>query len=54
MQEIRRAIRDVPDFPREGIAFKDITPVLKDPELFGRIIDHFSERYKGVSPPSSP
>jgi adenine phosphoribosyltransferase len=31
---IRDAIRDVPDFPKPGIIFKDITPVLGDPELF--------------------
>jgi len=31
---IRRAIRDVPDFPKAGIVFKDITPVLEDAELF--------------------
>ena len=32
--EIRLAIRDVPDFPRAGIVFKDITPVLSNPKLF--------------------
>ena len=32
---VRQAIRDVPDFPKPGIIFKDITPVLLDPELFG-------------------
>jgi adenine phosphoribosyltransferase len=32
---IREAIRDVPDFPKVGIIFKDITPVLLDPRLFG-------------------
>lgn len=33
-QLLRRAIRDVPDFPKSGIVFKDITPVLLDPALF--------------------
>jgi len=33
---LRRAIRDIPDFPRAGIVFKDITPVLLDAELFHR------------------
>ncbi|MBN2506685.1 MAG: adenine phosphoribosyltransferase [Verrucomicrobia bacterium] len=33
--DIRRAIRNVPDFPKPGIQFKDITPVLADPGLFG-------------------
>jgi len=31
---IRKAIRDVPDFPKPGILFKDVTPVLRDPKLF--------------------
>jgi adenine phosphoribosyltransferase len=31
---IRGSIREVPDFPRPGIAFKDVTPLLGDPELF--------------------
>jgi adenine phosphoribosyltransferase len=34
--ELRRAIRDVPDFPKPGIVFKDITPVLADAKLFQR------------------
>ncbi|NQY81015.1 MAG: adenine phosphoribosyltransferase [Candidatus Caenarcaniphilales bacterium] len=34
-------IREVPDFPKAGINFKDITPILKDIELFNGIIDHF-------------
>lgn len=32
---LRQAVRDVPDFPKPGIIFKDITPVLLDPQLFG-------------------
>ncbi|MGE9268575.1 MAG: adenine phosphoribosyltransferase [Verrucomicrobiales bacterium] len=32
--DLKNAIRDVPDFPKPGIVFKDITPVLGDPELF--------------------
>jgi adenine phosphoribosyltransferase len=32
---LRAAVRDVPDFPKPGIIFKDITPVLLDPQLFG-------------------
>lgn len=37
--DIQAAIRDVPDFPKPGIMFKDITPVLLDPVLFGRVIE---------------
>lgn len=41
---VRAAIRDVPDFPKPGILFKDITPVLADPDLFRAVTDHFAER----------
>ena len=44
--ELERFIRDIPDFPKEGIVFKDITPVLADPEAMGRIIELLAERYK--------
>ncbi len=37
--EIARAIRNIPDFPKPGIQFKDITPVLADAGLFARSID---------------
>ena len=37
--EIRRAIRDVPDFPKPGIVFKDITPLLRDASLFRATTD---------------
>ena len=47
MDSIRNAIRDVPDFPKEGIMFKDITPILQDPVLFGSVIDALAERYAG-------
>jgi adenine phosphoribosyltransferase len=43
--EIAKAIRTIPDFPKPGIQFKDITPVLADARLFARsidlLIDHF-------------
>jgi adenine phosphoribosyltransferase len=39
------AIRDVPDFPKQGIVFKDITPVLGDPELFASAVDLLADRY---------
>jgi adenine phosphoribosyltransferase len=38
-QSLKRAIRDVPDFPKPGIVFKDITPLLADPELLRRATD---------------
>jgi adenine phosphoribosyltransferase len=36
---LRRSVRDVPDFPKPGVTFKDITPLLSDPELFARTVD---------------
>jgi adenine phosphoribosyltransferase len=39
VDKIYRAIRDVPDFPKPGILFKDITPLLLDPALFRRAVD---------------
>ena len=38
LQDIYQAIRDVPDFPKPGIVFKDITPLLLDPARFRRAI----------------
>jgi adenine phosphoribosyltransferase len=45
--ELRAAIRDVPDFPKKGIVFKDITPVLADGALFRRVVETLAERYRG-------
>jgi adenine phosphoribosyltransferase len=47
-QQIKQAIRDIPDFPKPGIIFKDITPVLKDPQLCINIVDAFVEQLKGI------
>src|SRR6185295_15312597 len=44
--EIERAIRNVPDFPKPGIQFKDITPVLADPRLFAGSIDLLIDGFK--------
>ncbi len=47
MDAVRARIRDVPDFPKKGIVFKDITPVLADPALFRQVVDAFVARWKG-------
>ena len=47
MDEIRALIRNVPDFPKPGIVFRDITPVLADARAFTRVIDAMRERYSG-------
>ncbi len=44
---LRGAIRDVPDFPKPGIVFKDITPILADPALFRIVIQHFVQQCAG-------
>lgn len=43
--DLRPWIRDIPDFPKPGILFKDITPLLGDPTAFGAAIDQLVERY---------
>lgn len=45
--KLRSVIRDIPDFPKPGIVFKDITPIFKDPELCTDIIEAFVERLDG-------
>src|SRR6266487_675821 len=47
LERLRTGIRDVPDFPKKGIVFKDITPLLGDRVLFRASIDLFLERCRG-------
>lgn len=49
-QEIKDAIRDVPDFPKEGILFKDITPIFKDAQLCNKIADRIIEEITPLQP----
>ena len=46
--DLRRYIRDVPDFPKPGILFKDITPLLADGPALRWTVDQLSERYRGA------
>ena len=46
IERIKKSIRNIPDYPKPGIQFKDITPILQTPELFGNVIDIFYDRYK--------
>jgi adenine phosphoribosyltransferase len=48
--DVSELIRDVPDFPKPGILFKDITPVLADPILFGRVLRWMAAQCKGDRP----
>ncbi|MCX6925075.1 MAG: adenine phosphoribosyltransferase [Verrucomicrobia bacterium] len=45
-EDIKGAIRNIPDFPKPGIQFKDITPVLADARLFSDCIDLLTEGFK--------
>ena len=45
--DLKRYIRDVPDFPTSGILFRDITPLLKEPKAFNYVLDRLSEHYDG-------
>ncbi|HLW35989.1 MAG TPA: adenine phosphoribosyltransferase [Chthoniobacterales bacterium] len=47
VKKLRDGIRDVPDFPKKGITFKDITPILKDGDLFRASIGLFLEQCRG-------
>ena len=47
LQDISRRIRDVPDFPKPGILFKDITPLLLDPKAFRRAVELMTAPFRG-------
>jgi len=47
MEALKSHIRDVPDFPKQGILFKDITPLLAHGEAFQQMVDAFKTRYEG-------
>lgn len=47
---IKSAIRSIPDFPKPGVLFKDITPVLSDERLLKMVIDLMSDPYKNNKP----
>jgi adenine phosphoribosyltransferase len=49
MDRLKANIRDVPDFPKPGIVFKDITPILSDGQLFRLAVTIFAERYQRKS-----
>lgn len=46
VDKIKAAIRDIPDFPKPGIIFKDIMPVLRDPILLNQVVDYFYHQLK--------
>ncbi|RCK81113.1 MAG: Adenine phosphoribosyltransferase [Candidatus Ozemobacter sibiricus] len=46
--DLKKFIRDIPDFPKPGIIFKDLTPLLKDRDAFATAIDHLARHYQGT------
>jgi adenine phosphoribosyltransferase len=44
--DLKSYIRDIPDFPKPGILFKDITPLLKSPEAFKQVVEIWAARYE--------
>jgi adenine phosphoribosyltransferase len=49
-QELKRYVRDVPDFPQPGIIFRDITPLLGRKELFREVVSMMSKRWSNDPP----
>lgn len=47
-EKLRGAIRDIPNFPKEGIIFKDITPIMMNPKLSNEVVDALYEKYKAA------
>ena len=48
-QKIKETIRDIPDFPKAGINFKDITPIMQNPKLCSEIVEHIIEQVKELN-----
>ena len=47
IEALAAKIRDIKDFPKKGIIFKDITPLLGDPQTFNMTINLLADRYIG-------
>jgi adenine phosphoribosyltransferase len=46
VEGLKKKVRDIKDFPKEGILFKDLTPLLSDPGSFRKSVDMLAERYQ--------
>lgn len=47
---LKRSIRDIPDFPKPGIIFKDLTPLLKEPKTFALVLDTLTSKCAELKP----
>ena len=45
--DLKRLVRDVPDFPKPGILFRDITPLIADGKAFREVVDRVADSYRG-------
>ena len=46
--ELKKYIRDIPDWPKKGVIFRDLTPLFKDPAAFKYAVDQLHQRYRGT------
>ena len=46
MEHLKALIRDVPDFPMQGILFRDVTPLLRDPDGLQQVVQALADRYR--------
>ncbi len=49
MDDLKEKIRDIPNFPKDGVLFKDITTLLSDASAYSKAIDQLAEHYAGQS-----
>jgi len=47
--DLKNFIREIPDFPKPGVLFRDITPLLRAPEIFSWVIEQFARKAKAAS-----
>ncbi len=50
VEKIKAAVRNVPDFPKPGIIYKDITPLLQDGAIFSELINYLAQPYRNNVP----
>jgi len=49
VDDLRQYIRDIPNFPTEGVIFRDITPLLKNPDAFATTVDLMAEAVSSLN-----